>query len=142
MGKPGTLHTQGLSSSPPWTSAGPKRCFMHLEAGRGPRQGGDVGCIPADPEGRVGPSYRAGGGHSPKIDGGPPRNPFAFPRFPLFFFVPNAEYYGTLGRSVVARGEVPPDSFGACTPPHRQPLCGVVGPSDSWAERGPKFHSR
>ena len=26
------------------------------------------------------------------------------------------------------RGEVPAGSFGACTPPHRQPLCGVVGP--------------
>ena len=58
---------------------------MHLEAGRGPRQGGDVGCIPADPEGRVCPSYRAGGGPSPKVDGGPPRNPFAFPRFPFSF---------------------------------------------------------
>ena len=41
--------------------------------------------------------------------------------------VPNAAYYGTPLPPRCGQGEAPSGSFGACTPPHRRPLCGVVG---------------
>ena len=100
-----------------------------LEVGGGPRQGGDVGCIPADPVGRVRLSYQARGGPPPQIDGGPPRNPFASL---LFTFVcpasPTWHIMVLRCRCVAAReGRCHLIRFGACTPPHRQPLCGIVG---------------
>ena len=76
-----------------------------LEVGRGPRQGEDVGCIPADPVGRVCLSYQARGGPPPNIDGGPPLNPFASPLFTFFRPASPTRHIMVLRcRSVAARG--------------------------------------
>jgi len=52
------------------------------------------------------------------------------PRSPPLFLI-RVPYVASCGSLMLPRsgqGGESVDSFGACTPPHRQPLCGVVGP--------------
>ena len=73
-------------------------------------------------------SYQARVGPSPKVDGGPSLNSFASPVLPIIHPASPTRHIKVLRcRRVAVRGEVPSGSFGACTPPHRRPLCGVVG---------------
>ena len=60
-----------------------------------------------------------------------PRSP------PLFLIcVPYVASCGSLMLPRSGQGGESVDSFGACTPPHRQPLCGVVGPFHSLCGTG------
>ena len=76
------------------------------------------------------PQLPGRGGSPAKDDGGPSRNPFASPSSRISNPRPQRDTLRHFGcRCVVVRGEGPVGSSGVCTPPHRRPLCGAVGPS-------------
>ena len=67
----------------------------------------------------------------PTAGGGPSLYSFASPLSVVFFLTaPPSRLNVVLGyrRGVDRGGGKSTDSSGDCTPPHRQPLCGVVGP--------------
>ena len=128
LGKPGTLHSPGhIFPSALGVPPDLRDASGFSKIGQVPRQGGDVAASPPIPRVGCASVTRQGAVPHPKRIWDRLSTRLPWPLFTYYSSPLRALLYHIVVVAYGSRGEGPAGSFGVCTPPHRQLLCGVAG---------------